>query len=238
MQVLIFDLKGSLAHFRRPDTTSTHASYPFITRTALRGLLAAILGFNDGWEGEAWTGLQLLGPPRSRVQQMSMLGKYYLESGGGANKSLNRPTAVELVVEPRYRVYFVGDRLEELADLIREGRSAYHTYLGSAFALTFPAFVNLTEGDYLIPEANEHLESVTVVPSHAVAALNLAAGAEYGRAGGMLHHYLGGRRFRGTINLIYEVSGRRRLLFSARGGELEPPVRFVRLVGGEVVTLW
>jgi CRISPR-associated protein Cas5h len=238
VQVLVFDLRGTLAHFRRPDTTSTHASYPFITRTALRGLLAAVLGL-DEWRGEAWTGLRLLAQPRTRVQQMSLLGKFFLESGGGEDKALNRPTSVELVVRPHYRIYFTGDHLEELTDRIREGRSTYHTYLGSAFALTFPAFVALREASDLILQPGQLVETMTVVPVHVIDELRgLRDGAQYGRAGGMLYEHLGERRFQGTINLIYEVSGNRPLSFTWREGQAAPPVRIVQLVQGETAALW
>ena len=42
--LVVFELRGPLAHYRRPDTLGTHASYPFIPRTTLRGLIAAVLG--------------------------------------------------------------------------------------------------------------------------------------------------------------------------------------------------
>jgi CRISPR-associated protein Cas5h len=42
-QIVAFDLRGPVAHYRRPDTLGTHASYPFIPRTALRGLIGAVL---------------------------------------------------------------------------------------------------------------------------------------------------------------------------------------------------
>src|SRR5262249_10509528 len=61
--VVVFELRGELAHFRRPDTLGTHASYPFPTRTALRGLIAAVLG-EEAWPEGGRAGLRLLGPVR------------------------------------------------------------------------------------------------------------------------------------------------------------------------------
>ena len=60
-RILAFDLRGPLAHYRRPDTLGTHASYPFITRTALRGLISAVLGldYSELLSAEARTGLRL-----------------------------------------------------------------------------------------------------------------------------------------------------------------------------------
>ncbi len=52
MVVLVFEIKGKLAHFRRPDTTVTHATYPFISRTALLGMLGACASMTSSSRGE------------------------------------------------------------------------------------------------------------------------------------------------------------------------------------------
>ncbi len=233
MDVLVFDLKGSLGHFRRPDTTATHASYPFITRTALHGLLGSMLGLDEFLEEDAWIGIQLLRPVRTSAQEMSLLGKGFLGSG----KDFNRPTSVELVVEPHYRIYYTGAYFDRLAELLRNGQSVYHTYLGSAFALTVPAWVGIERGEQLDVGEGDTLEVSTVLPSHVVKELVLANGVQYGRAGGMLYRHIGGRRFRGTLNLVYEVNAQA-IAFRALAPPYSPPVKFLRLNGGKVVCLW
>ncbi len=44
MQVLIATLEGEYAHFRIPETTRENLSYPFPPRTALIGMVAAMMG--------------------------------------------------------------------------------------------------------------------------------------------------------------------------------------------------
>jgi CRISPR-associated protein Cas5h len=95
MKGLAFIIKGSIAHFRRPDTTATHLTYPFITPTAVKGLVGAILGISDFVTRDK-IGIELLHPVRTVAQQMSMLGK----DGGGV---FNRPTTIELLVNPNYQ---------------------------------------------------------------------------------------------------------------------------------------
>ncbi|NLI11745.1 MAG: CRISPR-associated protein Cas5, partial [Peptococcaceae bacterium] len=52
-KVLAFSLKSSVAHFRQPDTTATHATYPFPPRPTIHGLLASVLGIDfDSEDGE------------------------------------------------------------------------------------------------------------------------------------------------------------------------------------------
>jgi len=234
MKVLVFDLQSKLAHFRRPDTTSTHVTYPFITRTALRGLVGSILGMEE-FRGEAWTGIQLLSPVKTVSQELSLLGKGFLGGGGDA---FNRPTSVELLVNPHYRIYYQGDYFEELASAIREQRSVYHTYLGSAFALTVPRFVQIAEMDMVLLEGavNRELHSRTVVPVHVIRRLSVHPHVQYGRVGGILYESIGGRRFRGAGHVIYEVEGRPIHFYPQSAAN--PEVRLLETDGGEVVCLW
>ena len=199
MQVLVFDLRGDIAHFRRPDTTATHASYPFITRTALRGLLGSILGL-EHWSEEAWTGLRLLNPVVTRTQKLSLLGKGYFGSG-----TFNRPTSVELVVKPYYRIYYHGAHFDDLRRFLEQDYAVYHTYLGSAFAPTKPRFVAVLEVEEATPQGK--IKCSTIVPSHVVTHIEIQPGHQYIRAGGVPYHSLGERHFEGTMNFIYERSG-------------------------------
>ena len=199
MDILIFDLRASLAHFRRPDTTSTHATYPFITRTALRGLLGAVIGVEQ-WPEDGWAGLQLLRPIATRVQQLSLLGKGFLESG----TTFNRPTTVELVIQPSYRIFYTGAHLEALTQRIRQRQSVYHTYLGSAFATVVPEFVDVVPGEALPGASEQEITISTVVPTDAITALAPEPGLTFHRVGGLLYQALPDRRFSGTIHLLYE----------------------------------
>lgn len=232
MKLLIFDLRSPLAHYRRPDTTSTHATYPFIPRTALRGLLASVMGL-DMWPEEGWTGLELLNPIQTRVQQLSLLGGF-LESG----KMFNRPTTVELVINPHYRVYYAGALVEELSDRIRMRQSMYHTYLGSAFALCVPEFINLTEREVLTQsDVSKELNVKGIVPVHCVASFAPEAPRRFARAGGMLYRALPNRRFQGTINFIYETTNRF-FKICVNDDISIPSVYFVKNEDTSYVALW
>ena len=220
MDLLVFDLKGDIAHFRRPDTTATHASYPFITRTALRGLLGSIVGL-EHWSEEAWTGVQLLSPVRTRTQQLSLLGKGYFSGG---TLAFNRPTSIELVINPHYRIYYTGARFDELRASLEQGHAVYHTYLGSAFALTKPKLVDVVSVEEGIPQ--QSIDCLTVVPSHVVTNIEIQPGGQYVRAGGVPYASLGGHLYEGTINFIYERSGQP-IRFTPTQAE-GAPVRWVK----------
>lgn len=231
VKLLVFDLKADLGHFRRPDTTATHATYSFITRTALRGLLGSILGL-DHWDGEAWTGIQILNPIATRTQQLSLLGKGYFSGG---TQSFNRPTSIELVVKPHYRIYYCGDLFDELHESLEQGLSVYHTYLGSAFAMTKPRFVELLEAEEQQPD--QTVECLSIVPSHVVTQLDVQPGRQYMRAGGIPYRSLGGYSFEGTVNFIYERSGQP-IRFQPGDSAAGVKVRWAALPSGGWVSLW
>jgi len=200
MKTVVFEVKGTIAHFRRPDTTATHLTYPFITPLAAKGLVGAILGITD-FKTRDHVGIQLLNPVRTSAQQLSMLGK---DSGN----TFNRPTTVELLVNPAYRIYYVGDEyVDELAESLRNRRYVYHTYLGVAYAITCPKFVRYYEKVELISN-DEVVETCSVVPINIIHELILQGNRYYSRAGGFMKEYLGGRRFEKSISFIYEKDGR------------------------------
>jgi CRISPR-associated protein Cas5h len=207
-RIVAFDLRGPVAHYRRPDTLGTHASYPFIPRTALRGLIGAVLGL-DGSEllpAEARTGLRLCGPVRTVAQELSLHGKTWTVGSGKSNE-FHRPTSIELVVNPHYRIYYAGPRLDELAERLGHGQSVYHTYLGSAFCLTVPERMEIKPTEPLTAGVSR-LTCATVVPSAAVgSALDLSNARRLARVGGLFVDHLGGRRFRGTVSVLYDPDG-------------------------------
>lgn len=238
MTMVIFDARGPIAHFRRPDTLGTHASYPFITRTALSGLAASILG-RDSLPDSVRFGIQLLAPVSTVTQQLSMHGKTWVATG--LEPQFRRPTAIELVVNPAYRFYYDGEFADQLADRLRRRQSHFHTYLGSAFCLTFPQWVRTLADDdlsELATRTDETLRCLTVVPTQAIRRLLPQDGDHYARVGGVPYRRLGGRRFRGTVSLIYEVNCRPIRFAPNTPSGIAYPCRFLRIPDGGVVCLW
>lgn len=238
--VVVFDLRGAMAHYRRPDTLGTHASYPFIPRTTLRGLIAGILGLSptdeaDGLPAEARCGLRLLSTPRTIAQQLSLHGKTW-EARSGKPSEFHRPTSIELVIAPHYRVYYAGPLCEELSKRLQQRHSTFHTYLGSAFCLTFPEWIGLRPGEP-IPTGANRIACSTVVPSAAVGKLLYDDDPQYARVGGLLRDHIGGRRFRGTVSVIYEMNGKP-VVFESEPDSEDKNWEFCQVAGEGVICLW
>ncbi|MER3415858.1 MAG: CRISPR-associated protein Cas5 [Gemmataceae bacterium] len=209
-EVLVFDLRGSLAHYRRPDTLQTQATYPFLPRTALRGLIGSVLGLPyrsdaDILPPDCRTGLRLLAPLRTVTQQLTLHGKTWM-AGQGRKDNFHRLTTLELVVAPHYRVFFSGPLAPELRRRLEQRHTHFHTYLGSAFCLTFPEWVGACTPTP-VPRDRSPLTCTTVVPLDAIRHLHPTNGCQYARVT-MHRDHIGDRRFRGSLAVVYEVSGR------------------------------
>ena len=204
--VIVFEVRSELAHFRRPDTLATHATYPFPTRTALRGLIAAVLG-EDRWSDNAHVGLRLLGPVRTVAQQLSLHGKTW-EAGSGA-RGVFPPSDIHRAgnTSALPRLHGRPPRRPAGRDAARR-KSHFHTYLGSAFCLTFPRWVAAYDSPPVQPTGQ--IECASIVPAPAVGRLVLDAGRGCARVGGVLLEHLGpfaDRRFRGSTAVLYEPAG-------------------------------
>jgi CRISPR-associated protein Cas5h len=166
-----------------------------------------------------------------------MHGKTWTGRQGKANE-FHSPTSIELVVKPHYRVFYAGPMAEELSRRLKRQQSQYHTYLGSAYCLTFPRWIAEHElDDPPAPAENQAICCHSVVPSAAVGQLLPKDGYEYARVGGVLWEHIGDRRFRGTTAVIYEVRGRP-IEFLHAPVVMETPWCFVKIPDEKTVCLW
>ena len=201
MRGIAFDVKGSVGHFRRPDTTATQLTYPFITPTAAKGLVGAILGITD-FVTDDRVGIELLHPVRTVAQQLSMLGK-------DPGISFNRPTTVVLLVNPAYRIYYTGEEYTEaLIAALSAEQAVYATYLGVAYALTKPLLHKVYSRVETAFATGSEIESKSVVPITMIERLVVCPSRYYCRAGGYLRQYRGGRRFEQSVDFLYEKDGK------------------------------
>ncbi len=199
MRGVAFEVKSTVAHFRRPDTTATQVTYPFITPTAAKGLVGAVLGITDFVTRDK-IGIELLRPVRTVAQQMSMLGK---DTGA----AFNRPTTIELIVNPAYRIYYTGDEYtEQLLDYLKKEESVYTTYLGTAYALTKPVLYKEYKRVHVLDRLDV-VETKTVVPTVLIKEIILREARYFCRAGGYMYEYKGERTFEKSVDFIYEKNG-------------------------------
>ena len=163
-RALVFDLRGPLAHYKKIFATTSALSYPLPPKTSLYGLIAAILGLdkqdnaylNSFPEGACKLGIQLMRP----VQTLRMHINLRISFGSRRPKENRKPTLMEFVDRPHYRVFFThsdGEVYEKLHGLLREGKAVYTPSLGLANLIASVDFVG--EGT-IAPTQSETVDSV------------------------------------------------------------------------------
>lgn len=140
--MLIFDIKGKFAHFRKYDTNSSSLTYWMPPRTTLCGLIAAIEGmerdsYYDFFTPEkAQIALRVMSENRKIIQSLN----YWKITEVKHFRNPKEPTQIPFEVltnirQIAYRVYFQhNDKafMERIRQKIADSASYYAPYLGAA----------------------------------------------------------------------------------------------------------
>jgi len=144
MKACQFTLGGAWGHFKRPETNNNPLTHDFITKTALIGLMGAVLGTERDEMREKYPafsedlryGVQLLNPVKKEshsfiVRNADRPGRFY-KSGN----RLPKPKHFEFLRDPRFRVALAlkDERSEDFFDLfaqaLRDQEARYTPVLG------------------------------------------------------------------------------------------------------------
>lgn len=141
---VIFDVASEMAHFRRQYAMTTALTYPVPPRTALCGLIGAVLGLpkNESLrqfsDEDAIFGLQVLTPLRTGHVSINLVDTK--DNSTFRLKAVNPRTTMryEVVRAPRYRVMFShGELVDQLRRVLENGESVYTPCLGLAWMVAW-----------------------------------------------------------------------------------------------------
>jgi len=180
MKTLVFDLEGSFAHFRKFYANSTSLSYEFPPRTAVCGMIAAILGIErDQYytlfaETEAFIAVQILRPTKRISQTVNYMWVKSLKDLNGSAGRMQIP--LEWVVRREgvgsgllaYRIYFAHrnpDVQQKMTSLLSREHTCYPLYLGITEAPAAVRYVGEAEA-VEVASNGQPVEIVTVCPIH------------------------------------------------------------------------
>lgn len=178
-EMLIFDISGKYATFKVPETTRAAITFPFPPRTALMGMIGAIMGLerNSYWMKDspyrdALVALEVLKPGRKwgiTVNFTQTKNSMIIKSRGVTlpipkkprlQRGMNTQQRLDLLVEPKFRVYFSIDDesiMTELEHALSNHLYAYPAYLGHANFLAEIDFIGrsgfskMKRGKYEVP---------------------------------------------------------------------------------------
>jgi CRISPR-associated protein Cas5h len=172
--VVVFDIWSSYGYFRRPYTTTTALTFNFIPRSAIEGIVGAILGIGSDelstTLASSKIGLGILNEiqkfPFSTMHTHTdfwdeMQAYIYLEQSR-TKKNYHARVNMELLANPKYRIYFSDKELtNNLADMVRSHRAIYTPYLGTSSMIANFEFKGMF--DY-ISSNKEIADMATIIP--------------------------------------------------------------------------
>lgn len=161
MQVLVATLEGEYAHFRIPETTRENLSYPFPPRTALIGMIAAMMGEprNSYWkEGHPLRDLKVA------IEIVNPLKRTFLKVNYIRVKetvSLGQGTKIYLPEDP-FATELIGLSQKEYEK--KKKQSKYSRGMNAPFKMNLMKDVKYrvflsSENDAVLEEVRERLKS-------------------------------------------------------------------------------
>ena len=138
MDMAVFDIWADYGHFRRGYTTTSPLTYPFPSRTAISGLIAAILGLErDSYYGlfednNSAIALQILNPIKKVTMNQNLIDTktgFYLWDNDGQRTQI----PFEYLKEPKYRIFvWLEDEamFRKLCEFVRQRKTTYTLYMG------------------------------------------------------------------------------------------------------------
>jgi len=142
MKVLIFDIKGRFAHFRKIYTNSSSLSYTLPPRTTVMGMIAAILGRERDTYYEEFNSqnmdiaVQKINPTRKIMQSLNYIKVTSPQQFSNPQDHTQIPFEI-ICGEPetRYRIYLASKRAGlygEIKERLQSGKHVFPLYLGAA----------------------------------------------------------------------------------------------------------
>lgn len=166
---LVFDISAFYGHFKKPYTTTSPLTYSIPTRTAISGIIAAILGFGKEdyqkhfTKDEAKIGIGIRNPVKKvRISENLINTK----------KSINRiqertQIKVEYLKDSCYRIYFTHKNQEiyrRLKELLASHSTVYTISMGLSENLANYTFVGEFEG-HTVSGNKDLVEFSSVLPA-------------------------------------------------------------------------
>ena len=183
IRLLVFDIKGFFAHFRKHFSTTSSLSYSFPPRTTVAGLVAAIMGFdrNSYYKALSSDKCRIALQVKSPVRHITNTVNYLMTDkpltlrklrGAGGSMQVHMDILASGERGPAmlsFRVFFNHEDeklLNEVAERIRSRRFAYPPYLGTANNIAEVDYVDLVDAEVYKPSGE--IEIHTLVPVSAL----------------------------------------------------------------------
>ena len=162
-KLLIFDLFAEFGQIKKVFTTMSPLSFPFLSRTALQGVLGAIIGIEKSINPERFIsenthiGLRILNPVKKLViphNNLKVISKTHF-----SRFEQHKPTNIEFLKDVKYRIYFTTEDSEvyqQLKTNLENHLSFYTITIGLSQCLANYKYIG--EYKYSIEKSKEFIQ--------------------------------------------------------------------------------
>lgn len=182
-EILIFDISSEYGHFRKYNTTTSPLTYSIPTRTAIAGIMGAVLGIDrETFDGIFPEGIipvqelfskknsdiavQIIHPVKKENVAMNLVNTK--TSFYNLTKAGRTQIEFELLRDPKFRIFFSmnGNNrtvFDELTQRIKFKRHHFSPYLGLAQFTATIDFVGISKAVLYINKTNNFIQIITAV---------------------------------------------------------------------------
>lgn len=190
MKVLVFDIWSDYGHFRKPYTTTSPLTFPFPPRTAIAGIISAILGKdkNDVSCQSLESHISIAIHPDYPVKKIrvgenlvQVPKKLAIHDLNQLKNKLNQ-IRYEFLKDPRYTLYFShsdSEIYETLKQHLEEHTSIYTPYLGISELIANFEYLGEFETNEVTGNGSVEINSVLPKKHITTDSIELTDNAEY-----------------------------------------------------------
>ena len=182
-EILIFDISSEYGHFRKYNTTTSPLTYSLPTRTAIAGLLGAILGIERETSNGIYPkgvipvqdffskqnsdiAIQIINPVKKEHIAINLINTGSRETFYDLSKAGRTQIEYELLKDIKYRIFFCLENKEvfdELSERIIAKNHHFSPYLGLAQFSASIYFVDKTKANFIENKEIEYIDIITAV---------------------------------------------------------------------------
>lgn len=218
-KALVFDIWGNYAHFKKIYVTTSALTYSVPFKTTIYGLVGAIIGLdnkNNNYleyfdENNCQLAIQIINPVK--IQRLNI----NLSPKPGAIRGNRKPTTMEYIINPHYRVFFSHSDESVFNNLklnLQKKETVYTPVLGLAHCLANFKFIG--EYELIKDSGNASIESVLLKSE--VLSLDTSTWSE------AQVHIQEQSMYPLEMNTTREVIKRDHILFDLNGGSIQAEV--------------
>lgn len=215
MKIVVFDIHGKFAHFRKFYTNSSSLTYGVPPRTTIAGMIAAILGlerdsYYDKFSSERLKiGVRKLSGTKKLLQTLNYLKA--TSSSELINPKDHTQVPFEILMGENnlgYRIYLSYeevDLLNEIEERLKDNRVFFPPYLGSASFSCRLSYIDTFEGESCVDE--DYTSISTVLRADYVEEIDILSYSGRLIKERMPIDFFEGRRIKEVASYIYDDKG-------------------------------